>query len=260
MFSDSPRVVLRKPQLSEVICQLRFPDILMINNAPPAEFQEQIRNVFPNYQMLQEFSPPKLTGVPGNMQVENRTPTPNYQFVSQDGCWKVNLTSTFISLSCKKYTCWEDFAQMLDKPLATFISHYKPASFLRIGLRYINIFNRADLGLTNVPYKELIEPAYLGLLAEEDVGENGSIGCEVNAQIKIRGGCQVKVHAAPTRFKRNGKQEEDTRFVLDFDLFMPGNTAVNMSTAALNTLHSQSFSIFRGAVTDTLFNTLDPIY
>ena len=49
-------------------------------------------------------------------------------------------------------------------------------------------------------------------------------------------------------------------FILDFDLFMPGNTAVNMSTAALNTLHSQSFSIFRGAVTDTLFNTLDPIY
>ena len=257
MFSQEERVILKRPQLTEVICQLRFPDILMINAEVPAQFQEQIRDVFPKYAVLKEAPAPKLTGTPGNMQLENQPTTPNYQFVSQDGIWKVNLTSKFISLSCRKYTCWEDFAKMLDKPLAAFIKVYKPAFFVRVGLRYINIISRQQLGLSGIPYRELIQPEYLGLLANEDVLENTSNGCQVDAQIQIRGGCRLKVHAAPALFNQNGKPESDTRFILDLDLFMPGNVAVNMSTAALNTLHSQAFGVFRGAITDTLFDAMN---
>ena len=34
--------------------------------------------------------------------------------------------------------------------------------------------------------------------------------------------------------------------------------AVSLSAAALETLHSQAYSIFRGAITDTLHDALDP--
>lgn len=256
MFSQEDRTTLSHPQLTEVICQLRFPDILMINAEAPAQFQERIRDIFPKYTLLNETAAPKLTGTPGNMQLQNQPSTPNYQFVSQDGLWKVNLTSKFISLSCRKYTCWEDFAKMLDKPLAAFIQLYKPAYFIRVGLRYINIISRQQLGLDGVPYRDLIQPEYLGLLANENVAEASATGCQVDAQIQIRGGCLLKVHAAPARFNQNGKPENDTRFILDFDLFMPGNIAVNMSTAALNTLHSQAYGLFRGAITETLFDAM----
>ena len=64
---------------------------------------------------------PKITGTPGNLTIEKQDPVINYQFASADGVWRVNLTSKFISLACTNYTCWEDFAKKLDKPLVSFI-------------------------------------------------------------------------------------------------------------------------------------------
>ena len=40
MFSNEPRVIYRRNQLGEVICQLRFPEILAIAAKPPVDFQE----------------------------------------------------------------------------------------------------------------------------------------------------------------------------------------------------------------------------
>ena len=42
----------------------------------------------------------------------------------------------------------------------------------------------------------------------------------------------------------------------DQDLFMPGKLALNLSAGALETLHRQADSIFRGAITDTLLDAM----
>ena len=47
MFSTETRCIYRKNQLAEVICQLRFPEILTIETNIPAQFQEAIRGDFP---------------------------------------------------------------------------------------------------------------------------------------------------------------------------------------------------------------------
>jgi putative pyruvate formate lyase activating enzyme len=39
---------------------------------------------------------------------------------------------------------------------------------------------------------------------------------------------------------------------------MPGNLPVNLSAGALQTLHAQAYSIFRGAITDTLHDAMEP--
>ena len=116
MYSTEPRVTYRKNQLGEVICQLRFPEILAIGAKPPVDFQEAIRAHYPQYSSRMESPTPKLTGVPGNLSLQNQPPVTNYQFVSADGLWRVNLTQKFSSLSCARYTGWEDFAANLDKP------------------------------------------------------------------------------------------------------------------------------------------------
>ena len=41
---------------------------------------------------------------------------------------------------------------------------------------------------------------------------------------------------------------------------MPGQLPVNLSAGALQTLHSQADSIFRGAVTDVLHDAMEPEY
>lgn len=258
MFSNDNRVIYGKNQLGEVICQLRFPEILTIEANIPAQFQEAIRGDFPHYSVRKEAPAPKLAGTPGNMSLQNQPMSNNYQFVSADGVWRVNLTSKFISLSCSRYTCWEDFAAKLDKPLAAFIQIYRPAFFDRVGLRYLNFFSREALGLSSTPWRELFQSQYLGILADEQVVEGSVNRCSMDAELAIRGGCRAKIHAGPGLVKRNGQQDNEIKFIFDQDLFMTGKVAVNLSAGALQTLHSQADSIFRGAITDTLHDAMDP--
>ena len=258
MFSTEPRCIYRNNQLGEVICQLRFPEILTIEANIPAQFQDMIRDEYPGYSVKKELPAPKLTGIPGNLQFEKQQPIHNYQFASADGLWRVNLTSRFISLACSRYTCWEDFAKKLDKPLAAFIQAYRPAYFERVGLRYLNFISRFDTGLNDVPFRELIQPAYLGLLNDEQIPELAVTRSSVDTELAVRGGCRVKIHAGPGLVKRNGRQEQEIKFIFDQDLYMPGKVEVKLSAGALQTLHNQAYSIFRGAITDTLHDAMEP--
>ena len=138
LFSDHPRTHYRNAPAHEVICQLRFPSILTINNVEPADFQEAIRAEFPQYARRQDAAPPRITGLGSpNPKVEQQPPVTNHNFVSEDNQWKLNLTKDFIALSTLRYPGWEEFARQLDKPLAAFIRLYKPAYFQRVGLRYV---------------------------------------------------------------------------------------------------------------------------
>lgn len=260
MFSQDPRCYYQKNQLGEVICQLRFPEILTIDSNAPAQFQEAIRDVFPVYSCRRETPPPKLIGAPGNTHLEPQNPINNYQFVSEDGHWRVNLTATFVSLACNRYTCWEDFAKMLDLPLAAFIKTYRPAYFERVGLRYLNFISRSALDLLDLPFSQLIETPYLGILADEEISETATSRCSVDFEMAIRGGCRAKIHAGPGMIRRGNAESKEVHFIFDQDLFMPGKIAVNLSAGALQTLHGQAYSIFRGAITDTLHQALEPSY
>ena len=258
MFSKEERCIYRNNQLADVICQLRFPEILSISANLPVEFQVAIREFYPQYSSKMEPTAPKLEGNPGNITLVNQPSTINYQFASADGVWRINLTSKFISLTCSKYTCWEEFAKNLDKPLVAFIKIYKPAFFERVGLRYLNFISRNELELNGTPFSDLFRPAYLGILGDEEIREDQTTRVGVDAEFAVRGGCRAKIHAGPGLVKRNGQAEKEIKFIFDQDLYMSGNIPVNYSAGALETLHSQAFSIFRGAITDTLHDALEP--
>ena len=258
MFSEESRCIYRMNPLGQVICQLRFPEILTIGANAPVKFQEAIRDRFPRYAAKQENPAPKLSAAAGNLQVTQQKPTVNYHFISEDGVWRVNLTSKFISLSTAKYTSWEEFAARLDKPLAAFISIYKPAYFERVGLRYINFISRNDLGLAGEPYRELISEKYLGILADVEIAESAVGRCSVDLEMNIRGGCKAKIHAGPGMVNKNGKQDPEVKFVFDQDMYMPGNVPVNLSAGAMQTLHAQAYPIFRDAITNRLHDAMEP--
>lgn len=258
MFSKESRCRYQAHQLAEVICQFRFPEILAIGAKDPVDFQEAIREEFPVFSRRQEIPAPKLTGVPGGVAVQKQHPVTNYQFSSADGVWRINITTKFISLTCGKYTCWEDFAAHLDKPLAAFLQIYKPAYFERVGLRYLNFISRFALGLEDVPFSELIAPCYLGPLAEEDVSEASTTRCSVDCELTLRGGCRAKLHAGPGLVRRGGKEDKEIKFIFDQDLYMPGQLQLNLAVGALQTLHHQAGSIFRGAITQKLHEAMEP--
>ena len=257
MFSNEPRCIYRKNPLAEVICQLRFPEILKISAEAPVAFQEAIRDEYPQYVRRNDPPMPRPL-LPGQPAPPKQEPVINHQFTSADGLWRVNLTSKFISLSCARYTRWEDFAKKLDKPLVAFIRTYHPAYFERVGLRYVNFFSRRDLQLEGTRYSELFSPWCLGPLAFEEIQEPGVTRCSVDTDMAIRHGCRAKIHAGPGMVRKNGRPDSESKFVFDQDLYMQGNIPVNTCVGALQTLHIQADSIFRGAITDVTHDAMEP--
>lgn len=256
LLSQLPRTHYAKAPVHEVICQLRFPTILSINSADPAEFQDRIRTILPQYAKKEERPLPK-PGQPQSAELIH-----NYHFLSADGKWKLNLTRDFIALSTLSYPGWEPFARMLDKPLAAFIQLYKPACFQRIGLRYLNIISRKALQAEDACWRDLIAPAYLGALAEADVEEERLLSGGVDTQLKLDSSCTARIHAGTGRLKNNAPgavQDPEVKFIFDMDLAMGGSTPCNLASAGLETLHGHSTRLFEGAITDRLRKAMDRV-
>ena len=258
MFSNEERCIYRRPQLVEVVCQLRFPVILKIENQEPFALQDVIRSEYPNYGSKEDKLPPRMV----NGQLTQQGTVKNYQFVSLDGGWKVNLTRDFISLSSHRYTRWEEFAQRLDRILAEFIRLYQPACFNRVGLRYINAFNQKALGMEKMPWQELITPGYLGLMGDDDAREDAFVKNEQNITTALPGGSKANIKCGKGVLRKvNNKSRatvEEPVYMLDIDVYMEGNTELSHVAPALNVVHGNADSLFRGAITDTLHEAMEP--
>ena len=258
MFSNEERMIYAKRQLVEVICQLRFPEILSIDASEPAAFQDRIRREYPQYEKKIEQLPPQMVnGKPIPQGTVN-----NYQFISAEGQWKISLTKGFIALSTYGYTRWEEFAQRLDRILAVFIETYHPSWFTRVGLRYVNAFRRAPLGLEDCLWKELITPGFLGLMGDEDAQEQAFMKNELTATVQMPGGAKANVKSGPGLMRKvNNRTHETTEervFMLDLDLYMDSKIELNHTAPALNIVHDNAGSLFRAAVTDTLADAMEP--
>lgn len=127
LFAPYERYQYARAPLVEVICQLRFPTILSIGTKEPAEFQEAIRKDFPSMRPVRSSSP-KVVKKGNATALEPQKPITNYNFISEDGRWKLNLTQGFIALSTLSYTRWEDFATRLDRPWPSLSSSTSPPS------------------------------------------------------------------------------------------------------------------------------------
>lgn len=241
-------------QLLEVICQLRFPPILTINEKMPADFQEEIRDQFPQFTVRVEQVP----NPPGQPLANPTRTINNYQFISADGKWKLNLTQNFIALSTVEYTDWRTFAGKLDQPLGRFIQRYRPAYFERVGLRYMNAISRNDLGLEGVAWNDLIQPAWLGVLDEEDVAEQTVIRSATEVEMILPGKVRLKAHSGPGRVKRQGKDDGEVKFILDFDLSATGKIEARQAVGVLDTLHDNANKVFQGAITIKLHEAMEP--
>ena len=255
LFPDYEPCTYQTNQLLEVICQLRFPTILSINEAMPAAFQEEIRKEFPQFSVRAE----RVPVAPGQQPPAQTMTVNNYQFISADGKWKLNLTQSFIALSTVGYTDWRTFAGKLDKPLGKFIQRYRPAYFERAGLRYMNAISRQALGLEGAAWNDLIQPAWLGVLDEEELPEQAVIRAATEAELMLPDGCRLKAHTGPGRIKRQGKDDPEVKFILDFDLSRNGKLEAGQVVAVLDQLHDNANRAFQGAITIRLHEAMDPV-
>jgi uncharacterized protein (TIGR04255 family) len=259
-FPATQRVIYSRTPLDRVICQLRFPPILRIDAAVPAEFQESIRGEFPNFKELSEVKIELPVGfareVPTELfsRVAQASATKNYEFTSGDGYWQVNLTRTFLSLTTTKYLRWENFRERLQLPFDSLINCYAPSYFSRLGVRYINVIKPSALGLGAVPWSELLSPNLIGMLNSEET--SASVTRFESIQM-IRLADQGGMARILSRLLEAGTDGE-SRFMLDNDLFYDSRTEVDGVFERLKFLNLRSARLLRWSIADRLHQAMGP--
>lgn len=251
-FPDSPRVIYRRSPLVEVVCQLRFPTILRIDTAPPVEFQDAIRDQYPEFIEAREqmFAFQVGKGVP---VMNPPAAVLNYTFQSANAKWRVNLTRDFLALTSLSYGKWEDFCARLNPVIAEFERIYRPAYYGRIGLRYRDLVRRSALILpATEPWGNLLAPQIAGELADDRVA---STVLEVQKHLVVElsdiGG-RVAV--------RHGLVVEDNEqcYVVDADFFTMTRTEVQDGRPRLDSFNRYARRLWRWAISDRLHAAMEP--
>jgi len=258
-FPDAERVIYKINPLDRVICQLRFPPILRIDSEVPALFQEAIRGEFPLYNEKVEIQQELAVGIKSQFspevikQLSKQSTNKNHEFSSEDNIWKINLNRNFLSISTSQYHKWEEFIEKFKTSLKALSDIYSPPFFTRVGLRYVDIFDRSKLGIPGASWSELLKPHFLGLLSSE-IG-NDIRHCENVFEVSLaenRGIARIA-----TSFVLNLKLKEQC-YMIDSDFYSTQKTPFLDLDDQLNFLHARATRLIRWIITDKLHKAMEP--
>lgn len=250
------RVLYKNNPLIEVIIQVKFPKILLLNKDDPIEFQEMIKKDFPIYQLTIEHEQELSININSETAlptIVNNNSIKNHNFISADGKYKINLTSGFISISTVDYTRWEEFFRKFIGVLEKFEKIYMPPFYERIGLRYIDAFSRKKLNIEEKSWKDLISSTWLGAFAfvtEEDVINTG-IDVEYQLSDKIS---RAKIHAG----LGNINNDTENVFIVDSDFIHINNTNTTDSKKILEYLHGNAKDFIHSVIKEELHLAMQP--
>lgn len=259
-FPESEKVYYKDNPLAEVICQLRFPPILSIESELPARFQDAIRETYPLFEENRDISiniPEELKSqLPREMInfLPSQGVKQNYQFSSEDGLWKINLTRTYLSLSNYRYYSWEEFINYLIPSFEALIEIYSPTFFTRIGLRYKDLIDKYQLNLGELSWDELLQPQIGGILSDPDIKQN-VIGTNNTTEIRLSDGeSNVRIHHGLV----NAKGHDDVCYMIDSDFFTEYKASIDQARNKLDYFNQRGARLLRWCITDTLHNAFGP--
>ena len=256
VFPEVTRVLYGKATLHEVVCQVRFPADLRLEKDPPADFQQRIRATFP---LLTRKTQSIVGGLPPEVAkaFEAVVPSPGtniiWQFATEDGKTRLELTKDNLTLISQNYERWEQFWEAFREPLDAFVELYKPPFIVRIGLRYKNLIRRSVLDLKDVPWRELLASHVSGELAVDGIGERAVQAArslvltlpEREAKVQLQHG-----------FAQIAGSDEQC-YVIDCDFFVE-RSDVNHAHDAIVYLHQHAARYFRWCITDRLHEAMVP--
>jgi uncharacterized protein (TIGR04255 family) len=257
-FPVTHRVIYSRNPLAEVTARLRFPPILRIEAEAPAQFQDAIRDSFPQYRQVRAAAqlprdiPPQVRNL---IQGMGAAAGPiQHLFETQDRKSVVSLSRESLSFKTTNYTRWETFRDQLERLRGTLEQIYRPAAYGRLGLRYVDVIRRSILGLENAPWVDLLNPSIGGALTAPELGENvesasSEVHCRLeddNGFLNLRTGIAL---AEPTNEKC---------FLIDSDFHTHDRTELSNVTSILNQFNRSSGNLFRWAIRERLRDALQP--
>jgi uncharacterized protein (TIGR04255 family) len=266
------RAVYEHNPLAEVLCQIRFDAASDLSDAEKTSLRERLSAIgFPNFHEERTISfSQNLTvdGFKGETQLAPMSKLPDVmvlQSVSADRRWRASRGPNFLALACSKYSNWGDFLLRMKEVTSAILAPYDGITPIRVGLRYRDVIERESIGLTGVPWHELIKPFLLGplipnSLAEGQVVSDADVGGYMSrVQLQLEG-AKLQLQSALLRSK-DGKKRA---FLVDSDFFTDrGIERCDIRSHStveklLEPLHLNAGALFRRAITDRLHDALRP--
>ncbi len=256
VFPDVDRVQYGKAPVHEVVCQVRFPADLRLEKDPPAEFQQRIRAMFP---LLNRKTHSVVGSLPPEVAKAFEAVVPPsgtntiWEFATEDGKTRLELTKDKLTLITRSYDRWERFWAQFRESLGAFVELYEPPFIVRIGLRYKNLIRRSALGLNDVPWHELLNAPVLGELAVDGVREH-AVEAARNLLVTLpEQGAKVRLQHG---FAQSEGSDEQC-YLIDCDSFIE-RSDVNHASDAIVYLHQHAARYFRWCITDRLHKAMAP--
>ena len=239
-------VPLKDAPLVRVIAQLRFPEILSVEQRDfVAPFQEAIRLT---YSVLrQENTQGIMLSLGGAAPAK---PQVAWRFSDTGGQWRVSLTPEFLALETTKYVSRADFFGRLKSLAEALDDHIKPSQIDRLGVRYID-------RITGDAVDDIAK-----LVRAEVRGITGTIAAThavhalsesmfelPDARVLARWGC---LPPGATVDPAAIEPANEKSWILDLDMFSaaPMPFVVDRVVAEAQRYAGRIYTIFRWAVTD----------
>ncbi len=230
-------------RLESVICQLKFSPILRIVESPPAEYQEKIRHVFPEFTEVGGVDIRfEIGGIRvGEAPVQAPRPLKAWQFATRDSAWELAVEAGSVSLKTPKYTHFAEFREKLSLAVAELRDMYRIPVFRRVGLRYVNRFEPRG----PQDWSELINPLLIGPIEafgnSVKVFQNILVVSLDDANVNIRHGINP-----------------DSSYVLDLDIFTESEMNAEEYLSVIDRFHNIVLSLFRWCITERMHHELGP--
>ena len=246
-----PEVDFGKPALKTVVCELRFNPLLIISRDTPVAFQEVVRASYPKVAAERgAFMEVRVTA-PGaqnlgeisnlqQMQPEGLV----WRFRTDDDAWVASLGIGLMSLETTAYTHFQDFWSRFRTLLEALKSVYAVESFVRIGLRYVNVFGGEDFP---GGWRGRFNPRLLGPLTEDAFADS----------VKATAGVIGFSEDGWTLTLRHGTDQVGG-YRIDLDHATTSNVAGNDVEPLIRAFNGRVYQVFRWTLSDSMYEEMEP--
>lgn len=266
------RVHYEKTPLVEVICQLSFARVEEIAVNGPTKFLTDLFVItYPKHEeqrvvsiqvseAIETSAEMRSTDIP----ISDKAVPAVYHFTDTDDIWKVSLCANFLAISCSRYSRWEDFKERINFAITTYANAYGFPHLVKIGLRYKDVIEREPLGLSGVPWKDLLAPFVTGCFAAKELFTSeydATCGVEQQNTQSLFNLKKNKV-LLQTALLHSVEDPKQQAFLIDADFFLDVLDNFSLDPLALETtlqeLHSNAGALFRNCIQEKLHVALAP--
>jgi uncharacterized protein (TIGR04255 family) len=220
-ISIAPPFRLKRAELAQVLCQIRFSPILRLQQDDAIiPFQEAIRAEYSGYT---KQSSTALLVTPEGVQQQSAG-APLHRFEDPASGLSALLATDFVALEATAYVDIENFASRLVQLAGAVKREYEPAQMTRMGLRFIN-----ELRLQSTNPKadmlQAISPALLGPAGAQELHEPLQSAQQVlelageGHRMIVRHGLFPQGGSTVASFGGNFNPDPRPFYLLDIDVF-----------------------------------------